>query len=233
MLRQINPFEASSYSPASNQNKVVVVHNTKEATHYMAIVHADNGLEHHINEQLRKDSDFKEWRKAVPSRTPLSLSKYQNGYTMDSYELQKDILEFGISLPIGQKLVHGGLWWTSKNTCVLDRPLSTTFNPQVALREADRHPICFDNGRIDLFLLTIRSEGVKAFPYSITKGKHANEDEVVIQAGVKLVLKGIHCDSNDYILGKSIPGIDFVRQNNCKVNVLDVDVVLDYTVFQN
>lgn len=232
MLKIVNPFHISYSSPFTSPSNGCTIHNMTEAVFYIGKTHVDNGIEHHIKEQLCRDLNFREWRNTVPSRTPSKLSKYKNGY-FTIYDSQQEILNHGIELPIGQQLVHGGLWWTRENICILDRPLSSTFNPQIALAEAGRHPICFDNGRIDLFLMTIISHGIKAFPYSITRGKLAYEYEVLIQAGAKLILKKEYCVSENYALGKIIPYLPSLIRNDGKIFVLEVDIVFDNSIFRN
>lgn len=221
----VNPFE-KTYVSSNKDNKII--HNLYEASLYMGEVCDDTKLEYHVDSHLKQDKNFKNWRNNVPSKTPAGLLKYKNDYVSHSEshnnililnEAQKDIVDYGIFLPLGQQLVHGGVWKSNTDSLVLDSPLSTSFNPQVALRLAERNKYCFCNKKIDLLVLNVISPDVIAFPFSITRGKHKNEDEVVIQAGAKLIIRK-KCTVNsrkNKICGE-------INKNNWNVNVLYVDV---------
>ena len=129
------------------------VSNANEAANYMAAVGADNGFGNFINTALDNSVAYKSWRRAMPSKTPDELSRYQKCYPNCDFQLVSiEIEAVGYVVSEGQCLFHAGLW-PGGNRLLTNRPLSTSFCPQVALRNADHKGKGYDAGRVDLFVL--------------------------------------------------------------------------------
>jgi hypothetical protein len=158
------------------------------AAKYIAKVQADNGLANHIKNALRRHSAYREWRKLMPSRTPVELAKYQKTYSgNDSCAADLIIKQLGSPLSDEQCLFHGGLWWCkSSNEIKTERPLSTSFCPQVALRNAEYKAKAYDAGRIDLFVLRASKSKTKAFAFKQWGTKMGYELEVLLSSDVSL-----------------------------------------------
>ena len=122
---------------------------------YMADKRVDNELEHFIDYNLKTNRTFSIWRSAMPNRIPKKISNYQNKYPRyDQLQLEAEIANINCILSEGQTLVHAGLW--PKDTIfITNRPLSTSFCPQVALRNAEHRGKSYDNYIIDLIVLRV------------------------------------------------------------------------------
>ncbi|MGU3847378.1 hypothetical protein ACVZHT_38210, partial [Vibrio diabolicus] len=71
-------------------------------------------------------------------------------------DVDADINSIGKTLSDGQFLFHGGLWFSScENEVTLRKPFSTSFCPQVALRNAEWRGKAYDQGQIDLLVLRV------------------------------------------------------------------------------
>lgn len=206
-----NPYEIWSYRAATesemldyfqkhkrfqNQIKdslIEKVNSPLEAAIYISKRRADNGLENHIDNFLEKSNEFKNWRNHMPSPTPKCFTNYQQAYPLSEEKLEEvnrciwQIPNF--TLPIGQILFHGGKWLEYGNKMLLERPLSTTFCPQVALRECEWNGKAYDNGEIGLWVITIKSNKIPAFIYRIKGTKMGNEKEVLLPKGIYLEIK--------------------------------------------
>ena len=190
-----------------------------EAARYIASVGADNGLGNFINSTLDATLERSVWRKNMPSRTPKEFSDYQQKYPHCDFDaVNTKVNEYGQSLPIGQILFHGGVW-PDCNYFITIRPLSTTFCPQVALRNAEHKGKAYDAKRLDLFVLKVCSNNVKAFVYKRHGTNLGHENEVLIAGGVRLNLRSRQLIRNDYTLGRyGMPTIP------CPIYVLEVDL---------
>ena len=136
------------------------VANAHDAATYIGRVGADNGLGNAINRALDNSVAYKHWRQAMPSKTPEALSRYQKSYPhCDLAQVSAEIERIGQVLSEGQCLFHAGLW-PGGDRLTTNRPLSTSFCPQVALRNADHKGKGYDAGRIDLFVL-------RAIPFKV------------------------------------------------------------------
>ncbi len=135
-----------------------------EAASYIVTVGADNGLENFIDDRIEKSPAYKAWRKSMPSKTPEAISEYQKRYSdCDLSLVAKEIEVFGIILSEGNFLFHGGFWPDRlKSVFTTNRPFSTSFCPQVALRNAEWKGKAYDSGEVHLFVLkVVRIPGVK------------------------------------------------------------------------
>lgn len=165
---------------------ITTLDNPLSAAKYICFQGADNGLGKHINDALSKNANYATWQKAMPSRTPDNIARYQKSYIVSNlYEVDKEINTFGSCLSYGQVLYHGGSWrnFTSHFTT---RPLSPTFCPQVALRNSEHRGKAYDSNGIDLLVLKVVSENTRAFRFKRTGTTLGHENEVLLAAGIRL-----------------------------------------------
>lgn len=195
------------------------VANAYDAAVYMGRVGADNGLGDFINAALDDSPAHKQWRQAMPSKTPDALARYQKSYpNCDFAKVSAEINEIAQVLSEGQCLFHAGLW-PDCATLVTDRPLSTSFCPQVALRNADHRSKAYDAGRIDLFVLKVTSPKTNIFAYKRNGTNLGHENEVLFAEGANLKLVSSEVVNTDYLAAK--PGFPDKR---ISVRVITVNV---------
>lgn len=186
-----------------NESLIARVTNSLEAANYIATSGSDNGLGNYINSALDNDANFAIWRKAMPSATPMELSKYKNSYPHCNFvQVSAEITNVGIHLSPGQFLFHAGVWPGGKSL-VTDRPLSTSFCPQVALRNAEHRGKAYDANRIDLFVVRVTGPATKVYVYKRKGTRLGHENEVVFAAGAHLVLQSETLIRPDHPVGKA------------------------------
>lgn len=174
-----------------------------DAAYYMARIGVDNALGSHIDDQLDSCLNYKSWRQAMPSRTPAALAKYQKNYpTFDVGAVNHEINNIGALLSEEQCLFHGGFWGFNKSSVTLSTPFSTSFCPQVALRNAEWSGKAFDAGEVHIFVLRASRPRTNVFVYRRKGTKHGNENEVLFASGAHLTLIKRHFVSSDYSVSK-------------------------------
>lgn len=193
-----------SFLPFVNDKLLVVIRDHFSAAQYMAQTGADNGLENHIDRFLDQDANYKSWRAHMPSKTPLSITKFQQNYPQyNQSDVDADINSIGKTLSEGQFLFHGGLWFSSsENEVTLRKPLSTSFCPQVALRNAEWGGKAYDQGQIDLLVLRISNPRTNIFAYKREGTKMGNEKEVLFASGATVRLRSKTLIRDDYVVAK-------------------------------
>lgn len=194
-----------------------------QAAKYMANEGADQALGNHIDRELANSAEYALWRRAMPSATPGGISNYQKNYPhYDVKQVNNDINTIGVTLPFGQQLFHGGLW-PGGNSFTTNRPLSTTFCPQVAMRELEYKGKAYDAGRMDLFVLRVASPMTNVFVFRNKGTNLGHEKEVLFAAGANLTLQNCMLIRQDYKVYKVSRDARLV----CKevpVYVLEVDI---------
>jgi hypothetical protein len=179
------------------------VTNESLAAEYMAmrgVDGVDNSLEFYIDRALAADPCFQSWLRAMPNVTPTALEDYQQEFPLDNYDqVDLAIRQHGAFLSTGQILFHGGDLgnWPSGHL-VTARPLSATFCPQVALREAEWGGKAFEAGRVCLYLLRICSANAEAFVFDPKASNKGNEKEVLLASEARLVLRSARVVRDDY-----------------------------------
>lgn len=168
---------------------IATVTNAVEAASYMLKVGRDNGLEWHIDEVLDQSSEYAELRKSMPRTDPTALITYRNSFTQKSLApADAAIKKYGITLAEGQILFHGGFWNEAiDKTITTSRPFSTSFCPQVALRNAEWKGKAYDAGAVNLMVVRVTEPNTKAYILSMDDEK-GNEKEVVFASGAKITL---------------------------------------------
>ncbi|KLT72981.1 hypothetical protein PL75_05695 [Neisseria arctica] len=195
-----------------------------EAALYISNKKVDHDLENHIANFLEKSSEFKKWQNHMPSRTPKCFTDYQQSYPVSEEQLEEVnacINRINFHLPLGQVLFHGGKWLNQNDTMLLEKPLSTTFCPQVALRECTWRGKAYDSGEIGLWVITITSNNIPAFIYRIKGTKMGHEKEVLLPKGITLNIR----NKNDIGIEKARKMIDTITpdEKDVPVYVYEID----------
>ncbi|MFM4908542.1 hypothetical protein ACEUCM_05815 [Aeromonas dhakensis] len=163
----------------------------QEAAEYMCRVGADNGLESFIDHALDKSINFEKMISSMPSETPSVLLDYKTSPVLTNpSEVDHAIDVHGRCLSDGQYLFHGGNFDDFKDDLVTKRPLSTSFCPQIALRNAEWCGKAYRAGKVDLLVLKVTNPKTKVFVYD-RAGEHSNEKEILFSSGASLVVKKI------------------------------------------
>ncbi|MBE3753060.1 hypothetical protein HJ186_23475 [Vibrio parahaemolyticus] len=195
------------------------------SSHYQAAEHmanklCDNRLEDHIDTYLSESPVFKEWRDAMPSKTPACLSDFQNKYpNYDQISVDAEINVIGCKLSTGQHLFHGGFWCSSNTSRVLTEPFSTSFCPQIALRNAEFNGKAYDAGEINLFVLKVVEPTTNVFIFRQKNTSKGHEKEVLFSSGATLTLHKKTLIHSNYPVGKwNFPA------KKIPVHVIEVDI---------
>lgn len=166
----------------------VNVSNPFDAARYMAEVVEDNGLERFIDNFLNTSLECRKWQNAMPAITPEPLIHYKQYYPkFDTVAVDNCIKDIGVFPSVGQHLFRGGFWPEGSTTLVTDQPLSTSFCPQVALRNAEWRGKAYDEGKIDLFVINVVEPNTNIYFYNLNE-ELGNEKEVLFASGAKLQL---------------------------------------------
>lgn len=157
-----------------------------DAATYMIEKRVDNALEHFIDSALANDAAFTALRYQMPSQTPAALNDYQSSYPeYNRVAVDQAINQFGAYLADGQYLIHGGLWFSGEDSFTTDRPLSTTFCPQIALRNAEWRGKAYDANRVELMVIRVTKPKTKAYLFG-AEGEFKHEKEAVFASGAQL-----------------------------------------------
>lgn len=190
----------------------LVIKDAIEAARYMAMKRADNGLENHIDDILSSEPNFEHWQKLMPEETPEILAQYKVKNN-SSLEISDTIDTINCVLSEGQYLFHGGLWMgQDRDTYITEKPLSTSFCPQVALRNAEFNDKAFNAGAIDLLVLKAVSPTTRVFSYDINDPNYGHEKEVLFSKGAKMTLVETIKISDEYEITDS-------RHNRKKISI--------------
>ena len=180
---------------------IACVTDARSAADYMLKVQVDNILGNHVETALQQSGEYKFWQKAMPSKTPTAISKYQKDLkSINLAEVSNEIVEHGSYLTLGQTMFHGGLWLGGSvgSVVVTSRPLSTSLCPQVALRNAEFNAKAYDADRLDLLVLRVAGPEVKAFVFKRNGTKLGHESEILLSSGVTLKLMAETLVRSDY-----------------------------------
>jgi len=197
-------LEANGFVNTSAKDALLFrVANAFEAAAYMAKVDMDNGLEFSIDRYLDGDPAYAEWTDAMPSPTPPALERYQEEYPeCDFAAANQDVRDCGDVLSEGQFLFHAGRWPDGVDSFVTDRPLSTTFCPQVAMRNMDHKAKAHDAGQIDLLVLRAHQPRTLVFAFERRETMMGHEKEVLFATGAELTFRSRTLIKSDYRAAK-------------------------------
>ncbi len=179
-LALIDPFK-SPYTDGQT-----LISTALEAANHIAVHYPDNGLGNYVCNALDASATYKAWVKAMPRKKPKAIATYQSNYDKrDDAAVNGDILTYGDTLEVGQMLFHGGHWTGGTGTTVISRPLSTTFNPNVAFVSALWKAKAYDAGQLDLIVLETMTAATKAYVFN-GRGKFSHEREILLPANTSL-----------------------------------------------
>lgn len=222
----IQNFSAYGYFIDKVPDKLIKkISNAYEAAVHMALVGADSALEKHIDDELDANDSFRVWRRSMPSKTPNQLTNYQRQHILNE-SISKVIKEIDCILTEGQFLFHGGCWWGGSigSECTTSSPLSTSFCPQVALRNAEWAGKAYDAGVIDLLVLQVTNPVTRVFSYKIKGTNKGHEKEVLFSSGAKLKLIHSEVVRSDYRVCKVISGSARCDEKDVLINVKLVEI---------
>lgn len=202
------------------------VSNPVEAVSYSVRVGgSDNAFEYFVDKQLEISQEYRELRYSMSSRTPQSISNYQNRYSGSRLsQVSEDIETSGSTVGVGTVLYHGGLCPAdSGEIFITARPLSTTFCPQIALRNAVWANKAFDAGQIHMLILRIADSATKAFATRLKGTSKGHEKEVVFPSGVSLSVLSKKLLTDSYKITKVNRDLS-TEEKFIPVYVFEVDV---------
>lgn len=160
-----------------------------DAAYVLAFAGANADIAWHIENELENGGEYANWRANMPSVTPQILLDYQQLYPLSPAKMDQannEINNHGMMIPNGQILFHGGQWMGKNAVTHLRAPFATTFCPQVAMREAEHSGKAYNEGYIDLMVITVVDPRVKAFVFDMDDPEKGNELEVLFAAGATI-----------------------------------------------
>jgi hypothetical protein len=165
--------------------------NYVDAAKHMLVKVVDNQLERFIKDYLKQSSSYNNMRREMPSQTPKVLSDYQRRFQSASFEqVSIEINNHGKVLSEGQYLFHGGLCPINiGESFITDRPFSTSFCPQIALRNAEWAGKAYDADEVNLFVLRTVNPQAKTFCFRLNGTDKGHEAEVLFASGAKMTLR--------------------------------------------
>jgi hypothetical protein len=157
-----------------------------EAAARMLRVRADGALENHIANALEKSAEYGDLQALMPKEVPKALQSYQGQFSKKDWpKADEAIKNHGVLMAEAQFLFHGGRWSSDDSTLTTSRPFSTSFCPQVALRNAEWGGKAYDAGRVDLMVVRVADPKTQAYAYR-QDSAHGHEKEVVFASGAQL-----------------------------------------------
>lgn len=192
-MKIINPFhtECITHIPGSYPDHVPrsPIKSLIDAAHVLAFAGANGGIAGHIENELENGGEYANWRKKMPPVTPQALLDYQQQYPISQTQMKlanDEVTNHGVIIPHGQILFHGGQWRKMNAVTLLSAPFATTFCPEVAMREAEYSGKAYNQGYIDLMVITVAAPLVKAFVFDMHEPEKGNELEVLFEAGATI-----------------------------------------------
>lgn len=139
----------------------------------------------YVEDELKKQQKHSSWQKVFKLYVPSGLAKYKKNYkNCNKAQADIEIKSLGITLAPKQILYHGGVLNISSGGSISE-PLSTTFNPLVALTEAKDRGKAYNAGVVHVNVLKIVNEQLKIYPYK-PQNKLGHEYEVLLGSGATL-----------------------------------------------
>lgn len=189
----------SHFMPDVKQERLAKLETHFEAASHMLQRSLDNVLERHIDQILDSSPEFNNMLRNMPKDIPSSIDDYKQKYpACDLGQVSTDINDFGILLSEGQYLFHGGRCRLEVgDVLVTDRPLSTSFCPQVALRNAEWRGKAYDSGEVHLIVLRVKDPTTKTYVFNI-ESELGYEKEVLFSSGARVEIRSKTLIRNDY-----------------------------------
>lgn len=160
--------------------------------------HPANDLLGRIEESWLGSKEYKTWQAAMPAKTPQELRKHQvQSATCNAGTVSGLIDTCGDLLTRGQFLFHAGAW--SSQSSRTAKPLSTSMSPGPAFMNGLWGGKAHQMGFLDLCVLEIASEDVRAFVYKHRGNvRFKQELEVLLPSGVCLSHQSTTTISNSF-----------------------------------
>lgn len=157
----------------------------------------NNAYSNYFNEIQDKNLNFKDLISKMPKKVPKIFDLYQkNTDCIDNSQLNEEIKNTEIEIPVGQEILHGG--FLSSESFVTQRPLATTTDAQVAFREAEHTELKLNKNRIDINILTVKQSGIKAVVFETENGDFSHEREILFESNLYLRKNSEEEISNNY-----------------------------------
>lgn len=198
-----------------------------EAVKHILDVQVDNVLESHIDNALKNNKKLKTWEKTLPSKTPKSLVKYQKEYSKEknNKEVDQNINQHGGLLSDGQILFHGGTFEkTTLDQFTTSKPLSTTFCPQIALRNAEFGGKAYDENEINIYVLTVKNSKTNVFKFKQNGTNFGHEKEVLFAAGADITIMNKVKICDDRKVCKCNPKSTSILEKKVSVYYTEVEI---------
>jgi hypothetical protein len=191
-----------------------------DAAAFVASTGASVEMKNHVEKALAERPGHYDWRLMMPSKTPKALSDYQNKYPPSNMgPVSAEIDKVGFLVPNDQILFHGGTWPLGQTSITMNRPFSTSFCPEVALRNAEYKAKSYDAGRIDLMVVRVVNPKTKAFVFKINGTRKGHEKEVLFAEGATATLVSNTLVRDNYPVGKY--GFD---NKNVPIYVVEISI---------
>ncbi|MBN3771286.1 hypothetical protein [Burkholderia sp. Se-20378] len=169
-----------------------VTSNALEAAIYMLQTQADPGIDDHVDAQIRSSPAFGTWENAMQRRQHWpALDQYKNAYPLDDYRhVDEEIAAIDCVLASGHYFFHGGSWPIDTMQFTTDRPLSTSFSPQPALRNFDHRGKAYASQVIQLWGIRVIEPRSRMYFYDLDdRDALGHEMEVLFASGAHLELR--------------------------------------------
>lgn len=163
-----------------------------------------NTFENFIDDELKKSPTIQQWLSLMPITIPPNLLQYKTNYPeFDPSGVQEEIALINCYLSTNQQLIRAGEidLWNIGESLVTNTPLSTSFCPQIALRNVNHGAKAYNYGRIDIMLINVVDSSTHVFFYN-PKQEMGHEKEVLVSAGAKLTLKKRTVLKNEHTVHK-------------------------------
>nr|VVV06014.1 hypothetical protein AW0309160_03498 [Aliivibrio wodanis] len=195
-----------------------------DAARYILEYVEDNAFESDLDHYLNNSAEFQNMLNKMPNKMPCSIETYKERYYSSNLEqVSMDINDFGSTLRKGQYLFHGGFCLENEGkSFYTNRPLSASFCPQVALRNAEWMGKAYDAGEVHLFVLNVVKPETKVYVFSM-EGELGNEKEVLFSAGAKLKIIKKTLISNNYKVYK-YGGYSRTLNKEVPAYVVEIDI---------
>jgi hypothetical protein len=170
---------------------IAKIHNPFEAAIHSLLHRGCTRLDDQIEEELNNSSTYKQMRNMMPSRTNRQLSDFQNKFQSTHFDGVSDIVDRdGKKLAEGQILYHGGFFGgIIGQEFLTNRPLSTSFSPHMACKNAEWRGKAYDAAELHLIILRVIKPRTNAFCFRINGTSKGHEKEVLFSAGARLTLR--------------------------------------------
>jgi len=163
------------------------IRNSVDAAMWAATHHGSDALCNRLADRLSTSLGYKRLRSSMPKTTPAPIRDYRHRGASSRTAGFLDAVEKNASpLAPGQVLFHGGAWEPLATPTQLQFPLSTSFCPEMALRNAAWAGKAWASGYVNLLHIRVTSHNVRGFVCSLRSTK-GHENEVILAQRTLLI----------------------------------------------